>query len=402
MASRFGWVDQDDQQRRAMLSVVELFKDDGTVDELGIGSIRDALADAMFPGTSVLMTRARYLLMVPWLLQRVTATSVQPQEATARLRVLEGRLIHSLLRGGEDDGVIGRQAKENLKRMPSAAYWAALGHFGLRSPKLSIEGMLRADISSRFARHGAATPDDPGAEPDLRSTSLHPDLPEAPEELLTSSTLTLIRAEADFLRERIELSTSGTLFSWLLERGLPSSEDHIWQHEAREAFPAEAAEYVDAGRRFHTLVHGAALAYNSLLARERGEPELIERYDHLIELWSDELAEDQPLADGWTVQTLWTLMARRGTSVKAGTQTFMASWVRAVTEHGADAAAMQGTRDLIRQRELALKGGRARVANRDALNAWTGGSGLVRLDYRWAVARRLMNDILAPGAEEVA
>jgi hypothetical protein len=126
--SQFGWVDQDDKQRQAMLSVVELFKDEGAVDELGIGSIRDTLADALFPGTSVLLTRARYLLMIPWLLQQVADTSTQATEGVVRLRALEGRLIRSLLSGGEVDGVIGRQAKEKLKRMPSGAYWAAMGH----------------------------------------------------------------------------------------------------------------------------------------------------------------------------------------------------------------------------------------------------------------------------------
>jgi hypothetical protein len=47
-----------------MLEVVDLFKQEGTVDELGIGSIRDALADALFPGTSVLHTRLRYVLFI--------------------------------------------------------------------------------------------------------------------------------------------------------------------------------------------------------------------------------------------------------------------------------------------------------------------------------------------------
>lgn len=399
MSSRFGWVDQDDRQRRAMLSVVELFKDDGTVDELGVGSIRDAVADALFPGTSVLLTRARYLLMIPWLLQQVTTTCTQPQEAATRLRQLEGRLIHSLLRGGEVDGVIGRQAKDKLKRMPSTAYWAALGNFQIRSPQLSIEGLLRRDISLRVGHLHAATPDDPGAERERHTFSLHPDLPAAPVDLLTSSTLQLSREEADFLRERIELSTRGTLFAWLLEQGLPSSVDYVWEHEARDAFPDHADAYVDAGRRFHTLVHGAALAYNSLLAYTLGVQEQMDYYDERVRLWSDELTDHRPLADGWTVDVLWALLERRGTRVKTGTRVFVTSWVRAVAEHGADAATRPEIRNLIRQREIALKGGRARVVNRDALNAWTGGSGMVRLDYRWQVARRLMNDILAPVAD---
>ncbi len=53
MTSTFGWLDTDSEQRRRMLEVVDLFKEEGTVDELGIGSIRDALADSLFPGTSV-------------------------------------------------------------------------------------------------------------------------------------------------------------------------------------------------------------------------------------------------------------------------------------------------------------------------------------------------------------
>lgn len=396
MVSRLGWVDQDDRQRQAMISVVELFKEENTVDELGIGSIRDSVADALFPGTSVLLTRARYLLMIPWLLQQVTATSTDARTASARLRQLEGRLIQSLLRGEEQDGVIGRLAKDNLKRMPSVAYWNALGYFGIRDPELSIEGLLRHDISSRLGHAHSAAPDDPGAERDRHVSSLHPDLPTAPADLLVSSTLSLTPAEADFLRERMALSSAGTLFAWLLEHGEASMQDYVWQHESLTSFPAEAAEYVDAGRRFHTLVHGAALAYNSLLARTRDDADLLTQYDDRIDLWSQELQDEQPLADGWTVEVLWSLMARRGTPVRLGTQTFVTSWVRAVAEHGAQAATEPAVRSLIRQRELSLKGGRARVANREALNAWTGGSGLVRLDYRWTVARRLMHDVLVP------
>lgn len=65
VVSTFGWLDTDNEQRRKMLEVVDLFKEEGTVDELGIGSIRDAFADALFPGTSVLQTRLRYVLFIP-------------------------------------------------------------------------------------------------------------------------------------------------------------------------------------------------------------------------------------------------------------------------------------------------------------------------------------------------
>src|SRR5512146_934360 len=105
MASTFGWLDTDSEQRRKMLEVVELFKEEGTVDELGIGSIRDALADSLFPGTSVLHTRLRYVLFIPWLMQQAAARKSSAAEMSAEFRALEYRLIGSLLAGGERRGV---------------------------------------------------------------------------------------------------------------------------------------------------------------------------------------------------------------------------------------------------------------------------------------------------------
>ena len=34
-----------------MMDVIDLFRENGTVDELGLGTIRDAIADRLFPGT---------------------------------------------------------------------------------------------------------------------------------------------------------------------------------------------------------------------------------------------------------------------------------------------------------------------------------------------------------------
>lgn len=43
MPSRFGWVDFAEEDREQMLRVVDLFREQGTQDELGIGTVRDAL-----------------------------------------------------------------------------------------------------------------------------------------------------------------------------------------------------------------------------------------------------------------------------------------------------------------------------------------------------------------------
>ena len=71
MMSAFVWLDYSERERRKMLDVVDLFREHDTRDELGVGSVRDAFADMLFPGTSTIMTRARYFLLVPWTYQRL-------------------------------------------------------------------------------------------------------------------------------------------------------------------------------------------------------------------------------------------------------------------------------------------------------------------------------------------
>lgn len=63
MTSVFGWVATDAEQRRRMMEVVDQFRDSTTIDDLGLGGIRDAFSDTLFPGTSTLHTRIRYALL---------------------------------------------------------------------------------------------------------------------------------------------------------------------------------------------------------------------------------------------------------------------------------------------------------------------------------------------------
>lgn len=50
MASRIAWLDYSEDQRRRMREVIDLFREHDTLDELGIGSIRDTFSDLLFPG----------------------------------------------------------------------------------------------------------------------------------------------------------------------------------------------------------------------------------------------------------------------------------------------------------------------------------------------------------------
>ena len=66
---QLGWIDFSKEDRQKALDVINLLSEQGAVDELGIGIVRDAFANYFFPGTSTIQTRAKYFLIVPYILR---------------------------------------------------------------------------------------------------------------------------------------------------------------------------------------------------------------------------------------------------------------------------------------------------------------------------------------------
>lgn len=63
---QIGWIDFSPEERSRTLTVLSSLSEPGSVDELGVGIVRDAMADVLFPGTSTLLTKARYFFFVPY------------------------------------------------------------------------------------------------------------------------------------------------------------------------------------------------------------------------------------------------------------------------------------------------------------------------------------------------
>jgi hypothetical protein len=392
MSSTFGWLDADNEQRRRMLEVVDLFKEEGTVDELGIGSMRDAIADVLFPGTSVLHTRLRYVLFIPWLLQRA-AHKATPPEMSAELRSLEYRLIGSLLAGGETLGVIGNTARNNLKRMPSGMYWAALGAWNIRTSDFSSDGFFRRQFDYRKLAKRTAATDDPEARVLLPGTGLEAHLPKSPDDLLKATDFKLTSEEEQCLSDLIAGSTKGSMLSWLIHHAPGNMPEYVWDVDNLNGAPEQLAELVDHARRFHTAIHGTALVYNLLLARKSGRDEAVADYETRLDLWRDELQVTAAL-EGWSRTGWWLTIRRQNPRLRQITTQFVDRWLDLIAAD-VDLAHSKAAGDLISTRERQIKGGRARLVNQSALDRWSGGSGLGRHDFRWTISRRHLQDLYA-------
>ncbi len=137
-----------------MVDVIEALTETEARDELGVGGVRNALADKLFPGTSTLQTRARYFLFVPWIYRRLEHREVSRARLVREARLSEIALIHALLLGGEREGVIGRLSLESLQRMPSDIYWQGLGRWRIRRTEQS-QDVYHRSATERTAHAGA-------------------------------------------------------------------------------------------------------------------------------------------------------------------------------------------------------------------------------------------------------
>jgi uncharacterized protein DUF6361 len=125
-----GWLDLGEEDQKRAKNYLADFRTEETIDELGFGIMRDALAEQFFPATNTVMTRARYLIFVPALYLKVESERPSGARASSRMINLENRLRVALDRP-EVDGVIGRRAKEDLARFPSNVYWNSLKRLGI-------------------------------------------------------------------------------------------------------------------------------------------------------------------------------------------------------------------------------------------------------------------------------
>lgn len=379
-----------------MLAVIDLFRDQGTVDELGLSAIWDSFADSLFPGTGTVQTRARYFLFIPWVFQVAEAQRVPSARARGAVRGLEIRLIGSLLAGGSDQaGIIGSQAGANLQRMPSAIYWSGLGRLGIRRLQGSTEQVFRAfDELHRSARHAVRDDDGELVDGTVRVWDRH--IPAVPEGFPdVPIRLELTDEEAAVLRDRIHDSAPGSLLDVLLDTEIPlGRESFPWHHPRLVSFPADVRRTLHHAQRFSEAMHGAALLYNLLLAREKGVPEWTEDYEERLSEWRANLQGQGTAHVGWDRDQLWA-SAGAVRRVHPLAHRFVEDWCDLLAHEGFDIVDNPRAAALVGARERQLKGPLARVGNPRALDKWVGASGDRQYEFRWRSARRVIEDIRA-------
>ena len=401
MTSTIAWLDVSAEEQRRAREFLALFTQAESRDELGLGQIRDTFSNTLFPGISVIQTRARYFLYVPWLYLDGQRRGKSGEELERWVATRERRLIEVLrtagTAAGDINGLIGAVAGERLKILPSSIYWNGLTTFGILRRDV-IAAHLGADRLRR-----ASSESDELAE---RESSLwSPSIPQPPDGFpeQVDTAFALRPAEAQWLVERIKQSgaTRDSLLAQIVSGRARTADDSFgpWDDPTGQVDDPRLRSQLRHAELFSLGMHGAALLYNVLVAEryaDRGYDRVanaVDVYRTHVDAWSAEcMGSHQRLAE-WDRSAMWSLVL--GVNSRIGQQTidFVESWLRiAASSEVSGAASNEVLRDLVRRREL-RRGMQSRLQNDKLLANWAGESGAGRLNYRWGTVRRLARDI---------
>jgi len=397
MHSHIAWVDFSDKEKSKMHDIINSIRKPDTRDELGISLIRDSLSNLMFPGTTTIQTRVKYMLFVPWLYKIIANDSLYGGDASNKIRELEIDLINHLKENTDQTGIIGKTAGRTIQRTAADIYWAGLKTWGILKINAS-----RNDLHHLLELKQENKLEDLLVEKNIDQDDFFvnenqakiwdPEIPEPPKDFPEEAGLNLTKNQAEYLSDKIRKNCSGTVFSEMLD--LPPEEVvFVWEHSELENLDYKYIRQIEHAQKFSEVIHGANLLYNFMLTEKIGENAQSDRrkYEEKIDDWKSLIKKRYEELENWDLNEFWNIVGR----TNHNTRSFVADWFEIILDKNNlySLTSNINAKTLIKKREVYVKGKRSRLENKRYLDMWGGASATSQLDYRWHIAKSFISDI---------
>jgi hypothetical protein len=388
-AIRIGWIDFSKEHRNKVISVMHLLTEPGAMDELGVGVVRDVFSNIFFPGTSTIQTRAKYFLIVPYLLYELERQKISnADELIIKLHKQETDLIPILMKGGED-GIIGSFAGADLKRKPSDVYWNGISTFRIfTGERMSIYDYAKVICTlqtrkQKLKDQGCTNNKDDeidGDDKDAVSGDLLGRfwrLPDIPEHWKDNLSIKLSNQEAVYLKNQIVSSCPDSMLSYVLRENdhdfLAIHEfDHIEGIQGR--LPDILKNQFLLAKQFADFIYGIHLRYNVILSKGESS-DILKKWNE----WHVGIMEHASI----DLNLLFRLLGR---NMKLNR--FLTDCQLAMQKDD-----IERLDHLVMNREIDIKSkSRSKLHNRDDFT-YKGWVGISKLQYRLPNAQRLLKDI---------
>jgi hypothetical protein len=373
----------------------------GVRDEVGFLNLHQAFADHFFPGTSVLHTRMRYVLFVPWLMAHSHGNATQ-------FKKHELALTWQLKKGADASGGVigGRSLPRTAAQSAAMIYWTALSRWNILQPRPDGAISSRGEVNKRIAAAHIHNPGMDDGEPWFdEDLSPFVQLPAPPfaflkaEEpmnfMLTTQERVLLRRHLIGVGRPQVKGTAQSLLARLAEEELPHANvSNPWSPAIRNIADEEDRRMLMLASQTAALAGVGRAVYASLVeqARNTDGADIGRRHrDDLKKMVGQhrELAQELDIPE---LNAQFTGLPVYLSDVLTQTQ----HWLRSGRQQVAS------LRDVYQLAEIKRKGTRARlaatVAGRRRRAEWDADEHPLAepLHFRWPNVRRLMTDLRKP------
>lgn len=410
-SSSLGWIDFSDNDRQKALKVIELLKGEGTIDELGIGVIRNSLSDAMFPGITTIMTRAKYYFIVPRILHDFITEKPAKIKAKQYLSLKENEIMNQLAVKydySEDKKIMGISiAKRNkdlpankweeLRYKPSVIYWSALRRYSFYNGELSLSNLL--DVIDRKSKPDSAytyipTEGETSNDKDAEASESYFSLPDHPKEWQKNLTINLTPIEADFLKHRIMDEYGNSLLAKILNTKAATKDflksdsyEDMCDMPFVNQLPAANQNILFTAKGFWQIIYGAHIRFNFLLHKKtQGNKEYLKEVEGYWKDWVNDMRQFN-----WSSfnRTLMWSMTKERSRVKGHTETFVNNWIDLIEQKQFDTSKLDA---LVLKQEGDNKKSRSKLKTEhdDYYEGWVG---ISDMGFRFRNAKVIIKDI---------
>lgn len=410
MMSKMGWIDFSLDDRNKVSNVLSLVSEEGTLDELGIGQIRDAYSDALFLGISTIQTRAKYFITIPRIIRDFQTLPLSKQKNGLQdyLKKVENEVARLLVRvHGEDadsGGIIGRTRINSggVDRRPSVIYWNGLRTFDIIKTKLSLADFCHHIDTTAHTQIGLVDTYEGTDDKD----SLHHDnvvyLPDKSINWLETLNLKLTKTEAKFLRDK--LTATPAIQDTVLSQVASHSDlmNSVLDSETDKVFPfdlltelllkspkvsEQCKQNITLANQFSLAIEGPHIRYNILAAQFNSFDDKVKQYEQEYLTWQDKVKSLQ-LFNQQSANT-WLSIKNQGTInlIKSKTRNFIIDFSSLMQSKNMSTKEID---QLVQRQAENNKGPRSLLKKKLNNNDWIG---IRRLDYRWSTAKVILNDI---------
>ena len=409
--SQLGWIAFSPDDRNKVRTVLALLAEKGTLDELGIGQIRDAFSDLLFPGISTIQTRAKYFITVPRILrdyQNLTSSKKRSYKSLQKYLYDRENEIAKILVSVHDEsikGIIGRTRVETggVSRHPSEAYWNGLRTFSLVKTKLSLTEFCHQLERSAF--HIGSAESDHNEDSDDTDSLKSKQLIQLPDQVLNWNSqdnlkIQLSHKEGEFLKAKmsetpgIELTVAAQLFKHhlvdkvLVENAnteLSAFDELTGIMLIHEKVDSECKRRLQLASEFSLAIEGPHIRYNIMLAKNNDYEDSVDKYEQEYEEWLDDTRSKNIFKEGCEDEWI-TVSDEVNRTIKHSTRSFVKQWCEALRQN----VNHEQLNKIVSTQAIRNKGERSLLKRKLANNQWMG---IRRLDFRWGTARTIIQDI---------